>query len=304
MRTLEFRAMGCHMLAVLDRDDEAAEAQLAAVPAWFEEWEQQMSRFRPDSALMRLNAAGHAEQLPDAFLKVVLVALQAARESAGLVRPTVLDALAAAGYDRSFDQLPADGATAAATPAPDWRGVALDLPARSITLPVGVHLDLGGVAKGWAADQAARRLAAAGPALIDAGGDIAVSGPMANGAAWPIAIANPLAPDDTLGNLLLARGAVATSGRDFRRWQRGGAEQHHIIDPRTGRPARTDVLAATVIAPDGPSAEVAAKVALMLGSSAGLAWLDARPTLAGLLVLDDGTLVRSRRMDVYLEMNS
>jgi thiamine biosynthesis lipoprotein len=304
MRTLEFRAMGSHMLAVLDRDDEAADAQLAAVPAWFEEWEQQMSRFRPDSDLIRLNAAGHAEQVPDALLKVVRVALQAARESAGLVRPTVLDALAAAGYDRSFDQLPADGASVAALPAPDWRGVALDLPARTITLPPGVHLDLGGVAKGWAADQAARRLSAAGPALIDAGGDIAVSGPMANGAAWPIAIANPLAPDDTLGNLLLARGAVATSGRDFRRWQRGGAEQHHIIDPRTGRPARTDVLTATVIAPDGPSAEVAAKVALMLGSGAGLAWLEARPTLAGLLVLDDGTPVRSRRMDVYLEMNS
>ena len=305
MRTHEFRAMGCQMLAVLDRDDQAADAQLAAVPGWFEEWEQQMSRFRPSSDLMRLNAAGRAEQVPDALLKVVRVALQSARESAGLVRPTVLDALAAAGYDRSFDQLPAAGApAAAAAPAPDWRGIALDLPGRSITLPAGVHLDLGGVAKGWAADQAARRLAAHGPALIDAGGDIAVSGPMANGAAWPIAIANPLAPDDTLGNLLLARGAVATSGRDFRRWQRGGAEQHHIIDPRTGQPARTDVLAATVIAPDGPSAEVAAKVALMLGSGAGLAWLDARPTLAGLLVLGDGTLVRSRRMDVYLEMNS
>lgn len=137
-----------------------------------------------------------------------------------------------------------------------------------------MRLDLGGIAKGWAADIAAQRLAKAGPALIDAGGDIAVSGPMADGSPWPIAIANPFAPEDSLGLLLLVRGAVATSGRDYRRWTRGGVEQHHIIDPRTGQPAQTDVLSATIVAPDGPAAEMAAKVALILGSQAGLAWLD------------------------------
>jgi thiamine biosynthesis lipoprotein len=163
-----------------------------------------------------------------------------------------------------------------------------------------VRLDLGGVAKGWAADQAARRLAEAGPALVDAGGDISVSGPMADGLPWPIAIANPFAPDQSLGLALLARGAVATSGRDYRRWMRGGLEQHHIIDPRSGQPAQTDILSATIVAPDGPLAEMAAKVALILGSRAGLAWLDARPTLAGLLVLEDGRILRSRRMDAYL----
>ena len=186
----------------------------------------------------------------------------------------------------------------------DWRAIVMDRRTHAVTLPAGVRLDLGGVAKGWAADRAARLLAAAGPALVDAGGDVAISGPMADGSPWPIAITNPFAPEDSLGLLLLDRGAVATSGRDYRRWRRGGVEQHHIIDPRTGRPAQTDVLAATVVAPDGPSAEVAAKCALILGSDAGLAWLHARPTLAGLLVLDDGRVLYSRRINTYLDQTT
>jgi thiamine biosynthesis lipoprotein len=319
---------------VIDRDDTQADAQLAAVPGWFEAWEQQLSRFRADSDLARLNAAaGQPVVVPSALWQVIGVALDAAQQSNGLVRPTVLDALEAAGYDRSFDTIeqgrngtiyraPTNGegnmvvrvsaAGAAERPpslvirpsSPDWRRITLDKRTHAVTLPAGVRLDLGGVAKGWAADQALRRLAAAGPALVDAGGDIAVSGPMADRAPWPIAIANPFAPEDSLGLVLLLQGAVATSGRDYRRWRRGGVEQHHIIDPRTGRPAQTDVLAATIVAPDGPSAEVAAKVALILGSRAGLAWLDARPTLAGLLVLQDGQILRSCRMDAYLDQTT
>jgi thiamine biosynthesis lipoprotein len=334
MRELAFRAMGSQMLAVIDRDDAQADAQLAAVPGWFEAWEQQLSRFRADSDLARLNAAdGQPVVVSSALWQVIGVALDAAQQSDGLVRPTMLDALEAAGYDRSFDTIDqghkgtiyrartndernmvarVSAAGAAERPpslvlrpsSSDWRTITLDKRTHAVTLPAGVRLDLGGVAKGWAADQAMRRLAATGPALVDAGGDIAVSGPMADGAPWPIAIANPFAPQDSLGLLLLVRGAVATSGRDYRHWRRDGVEQHHIIDPRTGRPAQTDVLAATIVAPDGPSAEVAAKIALIVGSRAGLAWLDARPTLAGLLVLQDGQILRNRRMDAYLDQTT
>jgi thiamine biosynthesis lipoprotein len=310
MQERAFRAMGCHMLAVIDRDDQQAAAQLEAAPGWFEAWEQQLSRFRADSNLSRLNAAGgQPVVVPEAMWKVVNVALDAARQSDGLVQPTMLDALEAAGYDRSFDLLDRDGTQARISPAEQakeasWRAIELDKRARTVRLPAGIRLDLGGVAKGWAADQAARWLAASGPALVDAGGDIAVSGPMADGSPWPIEIANPFAPEESLGLLRVVQGAVATSGRDYRHWRRGGVEQHHIIDPRSGRPAQTDVLATTVVAPDGPSAEVAAKVALILGSRAGMAWLDGRPTLAGLLVLADGRVLRSRRMDSYLDLSS
>jgi thiamine biosynthesis lipoprotein len=294
------------MLAGVDRDDAEAAALLAAVPGWFEAWEQQLSRFRTDSDLSRLNeAAGRPVVVPPALWEVLNVAHDAARQSQGLVQPTILAALEAAGYDRSFGQLaPAmAGAPLPAHPA-DWHALKLDRRTHTVTLPSGVRLDLGGVAKGWAADQAAQRLAEAGPALVDAGGDISVSGPMADGSPWPIAIANPFASDESLGLVLLPGGAVATSGRDYRRWRCGGVEQHHIIDPRSGQPAQTDVLSATIIAPSGPTAEMAAKVALILGSRAGLAWLDARPTVAGLLVLEDRRILRSRRMDAYLDITS
>ena len=71
---------------------------------------------------------------------------------------------------------------------------------------------------------------------------------------------------------------------------------HHILDPRTGRPAETDVLSATVAGPSAVRAEMAAKAALILGSRAGLAWLEARPEMAGLLVLENGHVLRSARL--------
>ena len=135
---------------------------------------------------------------------------------------------------------------------------------------------------------------------MDAGGDIAVSGPRQDSAPWVVGVANPFFPDDALDNLLLSgRGGVATSGRDYRRWQRNGRWYHHILDPRTGRPAETDVLTATVIAPSAARAEVAAKVALILGSQAGRTWLAARPELAGCLVLDDGRQIRTESFAAY-----
>ena len=138
-------------------------------------------------------------------------------------------------------------------------------------------------------------LAAAGPALVDAGGDIALSGPRASGAAWPIGVASPFEPAADLEVLLLRGGGVATSGRDYRRWERDGARSHHLIDPRSGLPAATDVLSATVAAPSARAAESAAKAALILGGAAGLAWLEERE-LAGLLALEDGRVLRSRRL--------
>lgn len=165
------------------------------------------------------------------------------------------------------------------------RTIAWDAGNRQIYLPPGVGLDFGGVAKGWAAQQAVRRLRAYGPALVDAGGDIAISGLQRDGEGWPVGVADPFQPGADIGVLNLASGGVATSGIDYRRWQQGGAWKHHIIDPRTGQPAETDLLSVTVIAPSLLEAEMAAKTALISGSQDGLAWLAAQPGLEGLLVL-------------------
>jgi thiamine biosynthesis lipoprotein len=302
MQRFDFRAMGCQMLAVIDSDDPEASEALTRVPVWFEEWEAALSRFRDDSELSVLNRAeGKPMRVSETLWQVIEEALRAAHASDGLVTPTLLDAVNAAGYDRSFELLPASAMSATVLkPIADWRALELDANSRTVRLPRGIHLDFGGVAKGWSADQAARRLSAIAPALVDAGGDMAISHAQVSGEAWPIAVADPFHADADLDLLLVNQGGVATSGRDYRRWQRNGKWQHHIIDPRTGAPAETDVLTATVIAPTTAQAEVAAKVALILGSDNGLQWIDARGELAGLLVLEDGRVIRSQRLDDFV----
>jgi thiamine biosynthesis lipoprotein len=309
MQQISFRAMGVQMQALLDDDTAESAGALAQVPGWFEGWEQVLSRFRDDSELSRLNdSRGQSMPVTQVLWELVDLAFSAERDSDGLVTPVLLSALEAAGYDRSFDVLPKHANTPHADlewqplgPAPDLsRSVTRDTQQHSLRLVDGVRLDFGGVAKGWAADQAARRLSGFGPALVDAGGDIAVSGPRTGAAPWTIGVANPFFPDDELETLLLAGGAgVATSGRDYRRWQRNGQWYHHILDPRTGRPAETDVLTATVVAPTAAQAEVAAKVVLILGRQQGLAWLAARPALAACLVLQDGRLLRTDSLAAY-----
>jgi|ERR1039457_409743 thiamine biosynthesis lipoprotein len=145
-----------------------------------------------------------------------------------------------AGYDCSFDNLPvARGEPAGQPPASnDFREIALDGSTRSVGLPVGMRLDLGGTAKGWAADTITAQLARYGPTQIDAGGDIAVSGPPSGNSPWKIAVASPHAPEEMLGVVALVSGGIATSGRYYRKWQRNGVWQHHIIDPRTQRGSR------------------------------------------------------------------
>jgi thiamine biosynthesis lipoprotein len=303
MEQITFRAMGCQMLAALDGDGDAARAALAQVPGWFAAWEATLSRFRDESELAALNRRAGAGwmQVSSALWGALEAALEAARESGGLVTPTLLGALERAGYDRDFAALsdvPVSAEVWQNDPA-DWRSIELDRRSRAVRLPRGVRLDLGGSAKGWAADTAARRLAARSPALVDAGGDIAVSGPRADGSPWPIGVADPSAPDAQLDLLLLAGGGVATSGRDVRRWRQGGAEMHHIIDPRTGAPAATDLLAVTVVAPSAQEAEMAAKAVLILGSAAGSSWLASRPRLAGLLVADGGRAAHTTTLEPY-----
>ena len=313
MQQLSFRAMGCQMLALIDAEDGQAAGMLAQVPQWFEQWEQRLSRFRADSELCLLNqAAGQPFQASRTLWTVIDLAIAGAQQSGGLVTPTLLGALEAAGYDHSWDAQLAEGlartlahsvgnAAAASQRSPEqWQMIERDKRTRTIRLPKGVRIDLGGVAKGWAAHQAAERLSVYGPALVDAGGDIAVSGPTASSETWRIEVANPFEPEHDLTTLHVGAGGIATSGRDYRRWQRDGQEMHHIIDPRTNQPAQTDVLTATVVAPTTYQAEIAAKTAFLLGSSAGSAWLDERPDFAGLLVLANQQLVYTQRMHAFV----
>lgn len=274
-----FRAMGTEIELVVDAT--GASPKLAAAEEEFHRLEAILSRFRADSELARLNDEGSIDAGPDLH-RVVAAALAARDRTAGRFDPTVHDALVAAGYDRTFDEVPPVSPTDAAPARPAGGHVRID--GCRIELADGVRLDLGGIGKGYAAERAAEILATAGPCLVNAGGDIAT-----RGGSWPVGVETA----DGAFTVELRDAGLATSGRDRRRWIRNGREAHHLIDPRSGMPAETDVLRVTVVAPDAVQAEVAAKALFLdgmddaaaeareLGIAAVLVGVDGRTVLAG-----------------------
>lgn len=296
--------MGCQMLVATEDESRQAEQQLNEVPGWFADWEQRLSRFRPESELNKLNQrAGMAVQVSPIVWKVMQAALNAWLASDGLVNPAVLPALERSGYVKSFQQI---GEVISikehdSVPIPQtFSDIKFDESKCTVFLPEGMRIDFGGVAKGWAAHQAMQRLSDLGPVLVDAGGDVAISKPLSGNSPWVIGVNNPFNRGAHIEKINLREGGVATSGRDHRRWQQGGEWQHHIIDPHSGKPAETDLLSVTVVAKTVMEAEMAAKVVFILGSEVGLDWLDRREGATGLAVLENGELLGSHGIEDYL----
>lgn len=305
-----FRAMGSQVRVILDTPDPAAVETLNEVPGWFEIWEQHLSRFRTDSELSLVNvSAGRPCQVSEIFASVMDASLNVAEFSGGLVTPTVHDALIQAGYRSNFPDFTVGEIKAGRRrPVPDVSCIEWNVETREIYLPPGLRLDFGGVAKGWAAEQTANRLEPFGRVLVDAGGDICLgsvgdqvrtSGERGGDDPWIVGVADPFRSAQMIERLALCSGAVATSGTDYRRWQAGTRWQHHIIDPRTGVPAETDVISATVIAPSILIAEAAAKSAVILGSGEGMDWIDSHPDLEAVLVLENGSTRVSSGLNRY-----
>ncbi len=262
-----FRAMGCDVVVSGGDPD--------AVAAVFARWDASFSRFRPDSELSRVNAApGRALLVSPLFAEALRVALDVARVTGGLVDPTLGTALENAGYDRDFDRLPPDGELGLAAPS-RLREVRLD--GAILRRSPGLRLDLNGVVKALAVDEAAATLP--GPGFVSAGGDLAAHGPVDVGLPGG-------------GAVQVVRGGLATSGVASRSWRRGGSEQHHLIDPRTGRPARSPWQQVTVSGRACLDADVAAKAAFLLGDD-GPAWLDERG-LPGRFLAATGAVVENR----------
>ncbi|WP_069805271.1 FAD:protein FMN transferase [Thermogemmatispora onikobensis] len=297
-----FQAMGTTVSYLLPV--EGSEQGVELIADLFARWEAILSRFRPQGELTHLNRhAGQWVAVSELLYVVLTRALEAAAASDGLYDPTLLPQLLHLGYDRSFELLEQARETAPAEQAERsssrslggeageswsggaWRHIEVDPVTRRVRLPTGVQLDFGGIAKGMAVDTALGALRRRGlvPALVNAGGDLAVAGLPPDGEHWAIAI-----PGRRGGwTIPLRRGAVATSGIARRRWWRDGILRHHLLDPRTGLPVANGLWSVTVAADRCEQAEVAAKVAFILGPEEGPAFLR-RHGLAGLFVHEDG----------------
>jgi thiamine biosynthesis lipoprotein len=272
-----FRAMGTEIELLVETEEAAS--GLAAAEEEFHRLEALLSRFIPDSELSRLNAAGSLAAGPD-LLRVVELALSGNARTGGRFDITIHDALVAAGYDRSFELLPADASEAG--PPSAGRPAGVDVEDGVIRLDPGVRIDLGGIGKGYACERAAEILATAGPCLVNAGGDIAT-----RAGTWTVSVETA---EEPLMLELSGSGALATSGRDLRRWRRAGRELHHLIDPATGAPSESDLLRVTAVAADAVVAEMSAKALFLAGTDAALAEADEQG-IPAVLVTEDGRTI-------------
>lgn len=255
------------------------------------------SRFRDDSELMQLEArAGQPTTVSALLAGAVRAALRGAVLTDGLVDPTVGRTMDAIGYDRDFASVPAqDGAVrVTVNHVPQWRQIHLDDATNLLTVPAGVRVDLGATAKAWAADRSAEgiaRVLGCG-VLVSLGGDIAVAGEVPPGG-WSIRVqdvtGDPLTPAQGPADVITIReGGLATSSTSARRWQRGGDLMHHILDPRTGRPADSDLRTVSVAAGSALDANIASTATIIRGKSAA-GWL-AKLGLPARLVAVDGSV--------------
>ncbi len=283
----EFKAMGTTISVLLPASQIKQGSQL--VRALFIEWELALSRFLPESELSQLNRQAETPVPVSGLLYAVLAtALNAAQASEGVYDPALLDQLVSLGYDSTFEELSLKrfDLIIPGEPGGRWHGIKLDPIHRSVTLPAGIKLDFGGIAKGMAVDAALEKLRQSGiqTALVNAGGDLAVLGLPDNAQQWQIAVPGR----EQHWSIPLRHGAVATSGIERRHWWQGQVLRHHLLDPHTGLPAQSDLWSVTVIADRCEQAEVGAKVAFILGSRAGAAFLR-KHHIGGLLVHENGT---------------
>jgi thiamine biosynthesis lipoprotein len=280
MSATTFEALGTYVY-VATRDPRELVAARRLTAGLLDAVDRTCSRFRDDSDLTRANArAGRWTTVHPLLVAALEVALDAARITHGLVHPLLGRPLVSLGYDRDFARLTDTGPTVPVdAPRLDaWRD--LGLRSDAVRVPAGTSLDLGATGKGFAADLVAAALAAElrEPAVVSVGGDLAVS--RADGTCWPVVVSErPGGPGVVVH---LEEGGLATSSTRIRRWARAGTSYHHLLDPRTGTPARVVWSTASCLGAGAVGANTASTAAIVLGEAAP-AWLEEHEVTARLV---------------------
>lgn len=248
------------------------EAAMRAVRAGTAAWEQRFSRFRPESMLSRVNAAAGAwTKVDEPFLDVMELARTAVFATEGRFNPAILGTLRDHGYDRTIDEVRGTVAPVLTRRRPvagmdAWQEVAIDRRGRKVRVPEGMEVDFGGIAKGALADRLAERYAGWPGGTVSIGGDIRVWGEPPDGHAWRVGIEHPLDQEREI-TVVEVYGhqsfSIATSSRTKRLWRTAEGEAHHLIDPATGRPTDSSLLAVSACAATAVAAEIVTKNVLV-----------------------------------------
>ncbi len=272
------RLMGTVADVLVDGDVELIAAGFRRLRSLERAW----TRFDPDSELNRLlRSAGTWHPVSDDLLRAITWSRRMHDETHGLFDPSIRRSLERAGYDRTFADLPVEVGEPAfeqepcgIEPAPGCDGIEVDHERQMVRMPAGLSIDLGGIGKGLAADIVAAELLALGAraVYISLGGDIHAQGEPPRPEGWTVPLLHPRT-GATIAEHRLVDGGLVMSTTALRRWRHGSTWSHHIIDPRTGQPTNTDILAVAVAAPSAARAEALAKATIILGADAGSALL-------------------------------
>lgn len=297
MEYYEFSAMNTTVVAAAEGSRDGLRPGFHQVRRFVERSEQRFSRFRQGSELSRLNRhAGTWFRASSEMFELVKCAFDLHTLTGGFFDPSILHDLRTLGYDRSMDEIRGANLPPAIAKTPRTRqpfsATRFDPERQAIRLPAGTPVDLGGIAKGWIAAQSARILSRfSDGCAVSAGGDMALIGMPEGENGWEVSLEDPLDAERVLAVLEVGPGGLATSTTERRRWLQGGRPRHHIIDPRSGRPACSPWVSVTVHADSALLAEVFAKALLIAGPEQAPALASRIPTLQYAAVAADGTLV-------------
>lgn len=255
----------------------------------------QMSTWEPGSDLSRFNAApaGTWQVLPDGLFTVLEQALALAEDSGGAFDPTIGPVVNLWGFGPEGGRsVPAPDMIAAALGRCGWQRLLLDRYGKRALQPGGLHVDLSGIAKGYAVDLVARRVSEAGIAayLVEIGGELRGQGVKPDGSPWWAALETPAGIASE--TIVALHGLSAATSGDYRRFFMDDATRYaHTIDPRTGRPVAGDLASVSVLDPDCMRADGLATVLGVLGVEDGMVWARERKIAARFLSRDGADFV-------------
>ncbi len=261
-----------------------------------------LSRTAEGSELFALNAANGetvSYAADDPLPQLIETALAISEATGGAFDPTLAPVLDAWGFTKDTRRVPPADELAALLAHTGRGKVALEKTAEgeSVTLLDGAQLDLGGIAKGYAADLLRAQLEKEGvaSAALDLGGDVFVMGKKSDGSDWRIAVKDPGDTESYLGIVAASDAFIVTSGVYERYFEENGVRYHHILDPRTGCPAESGLVSVTVVCKNGAWADALSTACFVLGTDKALALRDELAAQGNgfelILVTDDGRVL-------------
>lgn len=285
--------------------DKEAEPILESCFEMFDNYEALLSADISDSDIYNINNSnGEAVKVNPETLDLIMTANKYSDETDGLFDISVYGILSYYDFHANSEKIPSNSEISEAIKHVSYKNIYVNQLNNTVTLsdPKTV-IEIGGIAKGYIADKVAdylRNCKVTG-AIINIGGDLSTIGTKADGSKFCIGISDPQDENNTLCGVFLANKSVATSGTYIRSFYKDGVFYHHIIDPRTGFPAKTDIVSATVISDSATDCDTLCTILILLGSRDALSYIESIPATETILVTEDGKLLKSSGADNYIK---